>query len=101
MHTNLVRIHAENCPQISVRIHLQFSLALDAEKFSKDSCGNLSSNFSKDSCPILTSFKCSQFCLIGVGYVDISDLFQGPKSEIKSILVTQIILQNSVRNYEK
>ena len=27
----------------------------------------------------------------------ISDLFQGPKSEIKSILVTQIILQNSVR----
>ena len=113
MHTNLVRIHAENCPQISVRIHLQFSLALDAEKLSKDSRGNLSSNFSKDSCPILTSFKCpqiqqelqqtfcelpiKQFCLIGVGYVDISDLFQGPKIEIKSISVTQIMLQNSVR----
>ena len=38
-----------------------------------------------------------QFCLIGVGYVDISDLFLGPKIEIKSISVTQIMLQNSVR----
>ena len=85
MPTSSVSIHAGKFPLFPVRIHVQFWLALDAHKFSKE----LQQTFYE--LPI------KQFCLIDVGYVDISDLFQGPKSEIKSILVTQIILQNSVR----
>ena len=60
MPTNSVRIHAANFPQISVTIHAQFWLALDAHKFSKDSCGKIftfsiwlaleTHKFSKDSC---------------------------------------------------
>ena len=125
MLTNLVRIHAqkcpqnslriqtENCPQISVRIHVQFWVVLDAHKFSKYSCGKISTfskrihvqfwlaldahKFSKELQQTFCELPIKQFCLIGVGYVNISDLFQGPKSEIKSISVTKIMLQNSVR----
>ena len=85
MPTNSVNIHAGKFQLFPVRIHVQFWLALDAHKFSKE----LQQTFCE--LPI------KQFCLISVGYVNISDLFQGPKSEIKSISVTQIMLQNSVR----
>ena len=56
----------ENCPQISVRNSVEFGVALDAHKFSEDSCGKIvqisvrnsvelgvaldAHKFSKDSC---------------------------------------------------
>ena len=54
MPTNLVRIHAENCRQSSVRNYVQLWIAFNVHKFSKDSCGKFSTHFCKDSCPILT-----------------------------------------------
>ena len=60
-------------------------MGLDAHKFSKE----LQQAFCE--LPI------RQNCLIGVGYVYISDIFQGAKSEIKSISVTQTTLQNLVK----
>ena len=78
----------QNCPHISLRNSVDFRLALDAHKFSKDTCGKivqisvrnfvelgvasdatnsvrvqeekLCTNFSKASCRILTSFRCAQ-----------------------------------------
>ena len=46
--------------QISVRNSVELGVALDAHKFSKDSCGKLCTNFSKASGRILTSFRCPQ-----------------------------------------
>ena len=109
---NSLRIHAEICPQISVRIHVPFWVVSVAHKFSKYAgkfplfpvrihvqfCLALDAHqFSKELQQTFCELPIKQFCLIGVGYVSISDLFQGPKSEIKSISVTQIMLQNSVR----
>ena len=35
----------ENCPQIPVRNSVEFGVALDAHKFSKDSCGKIVCKF--------------------------------------------------------
>ena len=63
----------KNCPQISVRIYVEFWVGLDARKFSKELCHRnfhffpgrmyaekLSTNFGKDWCLILSSFRCQQ-----------------------------------------
>ena len=50
----------ENCPQIPVGNSVELGVALDAHKFSKDSCGKLCTNFSKALGRILTSFRCPQ-----------------------------------------
>ena len=49
----------KSCRQISVMIYVQFSLALDVHKVTKDLAENCRQiNFRKDFCPILTSVRC-------------------------------------------